>query len=108
MRLMLKSRGTGRSAGLTRVAFTTATRVIQAFVDNLEAWERHSLDTQRFIGAGDRVVVFWQEVGRGKGSGVEVESDTTVIYTVAASGKVVHAQGYTDRAEALAAVGLRE
>ncbi len=82
-------------------------QVIEGFVDNLQAWESHSLETRRYIDAGDKVVVFWHEVGRGKESGVDVENDTAVIYTIR-GGKVVDVQGYMDRDAALEAVGLSE
>jgi ketosteroid isomerase-like protein len=79
--------------------------VIEAFGENLEEWESHSLEAQRYIDAGDRVVVFWHEEGRGRRSGAEVMTDTAVIYTVS-SGRVVEVRGYMSRAEALEAVGL--
>ena len=81
--------------------------VIQAFVENLQEWESHVLQAQRFIDADDRVVVFWHEEGRGQRSGAEVTTNTAVIYTVCA-GRVVEVQGYMDRSEALRAVGLEE
>src|SRR5947209_16767587 len=56
--------------------------VIEAFAENLHEWESLSLEAQRYIDAGDRVVVFWHEEGRGRSSGVEVSTDTAVIYTV--------------------------
>jgi ketosteroid isomerase-like protein len=79
--------------------------VIEAFGENLQEWESHVLEPQRFIDAGDRVVVFWHEEGRGRSSGAEVRTDTAVIYTVRGS-HVVEAQGYMDRSAALEAVGL--
>ncbi len=81
--------------------------VIEAFMENYEAWEQHSLETIRYLDAGNDVVVFWHEVGQGKGSGVEVESDTAVIYTVE-NGSVVRVRGYMDRDAALEAAGLSE
>jgi ketosteroid isomerase-like protein len=81
--------------------------VIAAFADSLADWERHSLETERFIDAGESVVVFWHETGRGRTSGVGVETRTAVVYTVR-DGKVVEVQGYMDRADALTAVGLAE
>jgi ketosteroid isomerase-like protein len=81
--------------------------VINAFVESLRDWERHSLVVERYIDAGNRVLVLWHETRRGKGSGAEVETRTAVIYRVR-DGKVVEVQGYMNRAEALEAVGLRE
>jgi ketosteroid isomerase-like protein len=81
--------------------------VIEAFGENLQAWESHVLEAQRFIDAGDHVVVFWHEEGRGRRSEAEVTTNTAVIYTVR-SGRVVEALGYMDRSAALEAVGLAE
>jgi ketosteroid isomerase-like protein len=33
----------------------------QAFAENFEAWEQLILETERYIDAGDRVIVFWHE-----------------------------------------------
>ena len=53
------------------------------------------------------VVVLLHEYRRGKGSGVELETETAVVVTVS-GGRVVRIQGYMDRAAALAAVGLSD
>jgi ketosteroid isomerase-like protein len=81
--------------------------VTEAFAENLQEWESHVLEAQRFIDAGDSVVVFWHEEGRGRSSGAEVTTNTAAIYTVR-SDHVVEAQGYMDRSAALKAVGLEE
>lgn len=47
------------------------------------------------------------QVGRGKGSGVEVEGDVAFVFTVR-QGKLVRWQMFTSRAEALEAAGLAE
>lgn len=60
------------------------------------------------IDAGSRVVVVGRLVGKGKASGVEVEQPIAGIWNVR-DGRVVRVElGYTDRAEALAAVGLSD
>jgi len=51
--------------------------------------------------------VLLHEFRRGKGSGVEMETDTAMVYEVR-DGRVVRIQGYMDRDEALEAAGLRE
>jgi ketosteroid isomerase-like protein len=79
--------------------------VINAFADNLMTWERLTLDYEKYIDAGDQVVVFVHEVARGLESGVEVETDTAVVFRLRDE-RVVHARGYMDRAEALEAAGL--
>ena len=63
--------------------------------EDLEAWEERRLDPQRFLHIN------------GKGSGIEVETDTAVVFTVR-QGRVIRVQGYLDQATALEAAGLRE
>jgi ketosteroid isomerase-like protein len=75
--------------------------------EDLEAWEERRLEAEEFIDAGDSVVVLLHEYRRGKGSGVELETDTAVVVAVS-QGRVVRIQGYMDRGAALKAVGLSE
>ena len=75
--------------------------------EDLEAWEERRLEAEEFIDAGDNVVVLLHEYRRGKGSGVELETDTALVVAVS-GGRVVRIQGYMDRAAALEAVGLSE
>src|SRR6478672_10661392 len=79
----------------------------QAFAENFETWETLVLEAERYIDAGDRVIVFWHEVARSRHSRQEIETATAVIYTVR-DGKVVEARGYMSRAEALETLGLSE
>ena len=79
----------------------------QALAENFEAWEQLVLETERYIDAGDRVVVFWHEIARSRHSQQEMETTTAVIYTVR-NGRIVEARGYMSRAEALEAAGLTE
>jgi ketosteroid isomerase-like protein len=59
-----------------------------------------------FVEVGDdRVVVTVRTVGRGRGSGVDVEREVSVVYTVR-EGKITRADIFNDRAEALDAAGL--
>src|SRR6478672_3370285 len=81
--------------------------VIKGFADNLMTWERLTLDYERYIDAGDRVVVFVHEVARGLESGVELETDTAVVFRIE-NDRIVQARGYMNRTEALEAVGLSE
>jgi uncharacterized protein len=79
--------------------------VIEGFMESLRDWESHSLEIEDYLDAGDSVVVLWHEVGRGKRSGVEVETSTAVVYTVRDK-EVIEVQGYMDRRQALQAAGL--
>jgi ketosteroid isomerase-like protein len=83
-------------------------QIAQVFEEeDLEAWEERRLEAEEFIDAGDNVVVLLHEYRRGRGSGVELETDTAVVCAVR-EGRVVRIQGYMDRAAALEAAGLRE
>jgi ketosteroid isomerase-like protein len=75
--------------------------------EDAEAWEERRLEAEEFIDAGDCVVVLLHEFRRGKGSGVEMETDTAMVYEVR-DRRVVRIQGYMDRGEALEAAGLGE
>jgi ketosteroid isomerase-like protein len=83
-------------------------QIAQVFEEeDLEAWEERRLEPEEFIDAGDNVVVLLHEYRRGRGSGVELETDTAVVCAVRA-GRVVRIQGYMDRDAALEAAGLSE
>ena len=73
--------------------------------EDLEAREERRLEPEEFIDAGDEVVVLMHEYRRGRGSGVELENDTAVVFAVR-DGRVVRIQGYMDQSEALEAAGL--
>src|SRR6266550_123510 len=58
-------------------------RIRQEFEqEDFEAWDERRLEAERFIDAGDRVVVLLHEFRRGRGSGVELETDTAVVCEV--------------------------
>jgi ketosteroid isomerase-like protein len=83
-------------------------QIDQVFEDeDLEAWEERRLEAEEFIDAGDDVVVLLHEYRRGRGSGIELETDTAVVFAVS-GGRVVRIQGYMDRHAALEAAGLSE
>ena len=60
-----------------------------------------------YIDAGDSVVVAFRWWGRGKSSGVPVESDFFGVHDLR-DGKIVRFRQYDTRAEALEAAGLSE
>jgi ketosteroid isomerase-like protein len=64
-------------------------------------------EIERFIDAGDDVVVIAKILGRGSGSGIDAMSKQGYIWTVA-NGKATRFQWFNDPAQALAAVGLSE
>ena len=71
-----------------------------------EAWEERRLDPQGFRHVDDLVVVLLHEYRRGRGSGVELENDTAVVFEVR-DGRIVRIQGYMDQDAALEAAGLQ-
>ena len=87
-------------------------RGVQQFIEifekeDLDAWEERRFEPEDFIDAGDCVVVLQREFRRGRGSGVELETETAVVFEVR-GGRVVRIQGYMDRDVALQAVGRGE
>jgi ketosteroid isomerase-like protein len=60
---------------------------------------------ERFFEAGDQVIAFVRNTGRGRGSGVELDVRVAQVWTFRA-GTPVRVQTYADREKALEAVGL--
>lgn len=73
----------------------------------VQRWEDYRYEAERFFDAGDRVVVFFRELGRGRESGVAVELVGATVWTIH-DGKVIRTRTYSDRREALNAVGIRD
>ena len=65
------------------------------------------MTTQEFIDAGDRVLVTVRHRGRGRESGIEVDSSFYLVYSLR-NGKVARSDEYADRDDALEAAGLSE
>jgi ketosteroid isomerase-like protein len=82
-------------------------QIEQTLAEDLEVWEERRLEAEEFIDAGADVVVLLHEYRRGRGSGVELETETAVVVSVN-GGRVVRIRGYMDRRAALEAVGLSE
>jgi ketosteroid isomerase-like protein len=72
-----------------------------------EVWEEFRIEPERFVDAGDRVIVIEVRRGRGSGSGVEVKQRSGVIWTLR-EGKVVGMQTDLDPQEALDAAGMAD
>jgi ketosteroid isomerase-like protein len=71
-----------------------------------EAWDSWRVENPRYFDAGDdRLATLVRLVGTGKTSGVEVEREIGIAYTLR-EGKVWRMRVYLDPAEALEAVGL--
>jgi ketosteroid isomerase-like protein len=72
-----------------------------------EPWDHFEVDFERFITAGDTVVVFMRETGRPHQSNVEIDNDTAMVFKVRQR-RIVEMTGYLDRDEALTAAGLKD
>jgi ketosteroid isomerase-like protein len=80
--------------------------VIREFDEvDAEAWDERRLESEEFLDTDDQVVVLLHEFRRGRGSGVELETDTAALFTVR-DGRVLRVQGFMDRAAAQQAAGL--
>ena len=83
--------------------------LIANFTDWLGAWDYYRTDPEEFVeGRGDTVLVFALESGRGRDSGIEVQSRRVTQFYELRDGKIVRFKAYTDRAEALEAAGLED
>src|SRR5262249_25369904 len=71
---------------------------------DFDEWE---LEVEEIIDAGDKVVSFARQRGRGASSGAEVSVDFAQVATVRA-GKIIRVDNYLDRSKALEAAGLSE
>ena len=70
-----------------------------------EAWESWEVENEKYIDAGDQVVVLTRVWGRGKVSGVRVQQHGGFVISLRA-GKVIRLDYFGSHAEALEAVGL--
>jgi ketosteroid isomerase-like protein len=90
--------------GIETVGLDVMTRSIK---DWLQSFEQLTTVPERFIDAGDQVVVIAEWRGRGKASGVFTKWRFGVVWTLR-DGKVISLVSYTDPAAALESVGLSE
>jgi ketosteroid isomerase-like protein len=69
-----------------------------------EIWDEWRFEPERFLSAGDRVVVLVRVLARGAISGVRLDRETAHIWTLE-DGRVTRCEVYLDRSEALEAAG---
>jgi ketosteroid isomerase-like protein len=72
-----------------------------------EAWQSWDIENEKYVDAGDQVVVLTRMRGRGRGSGVQVEQHGGFVISLRA-GKVIRLEYFASPAAALAAVGLSD
>jgi ketosteroid isomerase-like protein len=70
-----------------------------------DVWASYVWEPEELMEAGDSVVALLRSGGTGRGSGVEVERRTAMVWTVR-KGRAVALRFFRDRNEALHAVGL--
>ncbi len=70
-----------------------------------EAWGEYSMEPERWIDAGDKLVLVVRLTATGRGSGIEVTRLDAIVWAVR-DGKTVRIDYYNNEAEALAAAGL--
>ena len=81
---------------------------VRQWVDDLVPdWEYFEVSHEELRDLGDRVLIFGHWRARGRASGVESEQPGTWLCEIQ-GGKVVRLRTFTDRAEALADVGLSD
>lgn len=73
----------------------------------LSPWEHWQVEAEEYVAAGERVVVMCRYTGRGKGSGVSVDSRGAHLWTLR-DGKAARLEIFSSRARALQAAGLSE
>ena len=78
----------------------------QFFSEVQEVWERYVWEPEEMRDEGAVVVALLRTKGRGRGSGVEIDRKTAMIWTVR-DGKALRLRFYREPKEALEAVGLR-
>lgn len=76
----------------------------QAWLEWLEPWESYRSEVERVIGFGDDVLVLVRDYGRKPGMTAEVRLMGAAVWTVR-NGLITRAFFYTDRKDALDAVG---
>jgi ketosteroid isomerase-like protein len=69
-----------------------------------DAWEDFAETDVEILDAGERVLALHRIIGRGRASGIAVESDGALVCTVR-DGLIARVDIYADRGEALASVG---
>jgi uncharacterized protein len=72
-----------------------------------EQWDDYRIEVLRAVDIDDRVVATLHQTGRGKSTGIPVELQTAMVFTVR-DGKIAEWSIFLREDEALEAVGLRE
>jgi len=79
----------------------------QFYSEVQEVWERYVWEPEEMRDEGDVVVALLRTTGRGRGSGVEIDRKTAMIWTLR-GGKALWLRFYREPERALEAAGLRD
>ena len=74
--------------------------------DWLRSWEWFRIELEELIDVGEKVVALTRQLGRPRGGTSDVTAITAEVWTMR-DGKAIAFRGYTDREEALVAVGVQ-
>jgi ketosteroid isomerase-like protein len=81
--------------------------ILQAREEWAKAWEYIRAEPRRFVESGNQVFIHIRNIGKGRGSAIELDLDGFAVYTLRES-KVAKVQFFMDREAALAAAGLTD
>jgi ketosteroid isomerase-like protein len=88
-------------------AYTGLDGFRESWLDWLAPWATYRTEVEEAIDCGERVLLLQTSSGRLEGTTREVKLAPAVVYTVR-DGKIARFEPYTDRSEALEAVGMSE
>ena len=80
---------------------------IRWVADWSEAWDEFSMTPERWIDAGDKVVLILTMTCTGKGSGLKIERRDGMVWTIV-DGTVLRVDYYNNEAQALEAAGVEQ
>jgi len=72
-----------------------------------DVWETYTWEPEKLLASGNEVVALLRSSGRGRGSGIELERQTAMLWTVRGN-RLTSLTFFRDRANALEAAGLQE
>jgi uncharacterized protein len=72
-----------------------------------DVWEAYTWEPEKLLASGNEVVALLRSSGRGRGSGIELERQTAMLWTVRGN-RLTSLTFFRDRANALEAAGLQE
>jgi ketosteroid isomerase-like protein len=79
----------------------------QFYSEVKDVWERYVWEPEELRGEGDIVVALLRTTGRGRGSGIEIDRKTAMIWTLR-GGKALSLRFYREPERALEAAGVRD